>query len=112
MIPYLYSAERLIESGEADALVWVSALGGGPPPVLPPELPLILLAPPGSEMSSVPAVFLPVGRPGIDHAGQIFRADGVVALPLSALRPSTLPSAGATLQAIAQAIAAEAKESA
>jgi formylmethanofuran dehydrogenase subunit B len=110
--PYLYSAERLIESGEADALVWVSTLGGGPPPVLPPELPLILLAPPGSDMSSVPAVFLPVGRPGIDHAGQIFRADGVVALPLSALRPSTLPSAGATLQAIAQAIAAEAKESA
>ena len=110
--PYLYSAERLIESGEADALVWVSTLGGGPPPVLPPELPLILLAPPGSDMSSVPAVFLPVGRPGIDHAGQIFRADGVVALPLGALRPSTLPSAGATLQAIAQAIAAEAKESA
>ena len=102
--PFLYSAERLIESGEADALVWVSALGGDPPPVLPPELPLILLAPPGSETASAPAVFLPVGRPGIDHAGQIFRADGVVALPLSALRASSLASVGETLQAIAQAM--------
>jgi formylmethanofuran dehydrogenase subunit B len=106
--PFLHSAERLIESGEADALVWVSALGGGPPPVLPPELPLILLAPPsalaGTEAPSAPAVFLPVGRPGIDHAGQIFRADGVVALPLRALRASKLPSVGETLQAIAQAM--------
>ena len=102
--PFLYSAERLIESGEADVVVWISALGGGPPPVLPPELPLILLAPPGTDMPSAPAVFLPVGRPGIDHAGQIFRADGVVALPLSALRASNLPSVGETLQAIAQAM--------
>src|SRR6185312_5751117 len=102
--PFLNSAERLIESGEADALVWVSTFGGGPPPILPPELPLILLAPPGSEMSAAPAVFLPVGRPGIDHAGQIFRSDGVVALPLRALRASGLPSAGETLGAIAQAL--------
>ncbi len=94
MIPSSIPRERLIESGEADALVWVSALGGDPPPVLPPELPLILLAPPASETASAPAVFLPVGRPGIDHAGQIFRTDGVVALPLSALRASSLASAG------------------
>jgi hypothetical protein len=45
-----------------------------------------------------------VGWPGIDHAGQIFRADGVVALPLSALRASSLASVGETLQAIAQAM--------
>ena len=94
----------MIESGEADALLWISTLGGAPPPVMPSDLPLILLAPPGSEMSSPPAVFLPVGRPGIDHAGQIFRGDGIVALPLAALRPSPLPSAGATLTAIAAAM--------
>ena len=71
---------------------------------MPSDLPLILLAPPGSEMYSPPAVFLPAGRPGIDHAGQIFRGDGIVALPLAALRPSPLPSAGATLTAIAAAM--------
>jgi formylmethanofuran dehydrogenase subunit B len=102
--PALYAAERLLESGEADALLWVSALNGGPPPALPPELPLILLAPPGEELPYEPAVFLPIGRPGIDHAGQIFRGDGVVALPLTALRSSVLPSAGITLSAITRAI--------
>jgi len=102
--PHIHSAQRLVESGEADALLWISTLGGAPPPVMPSDLPLILLAPPGSEMYSPPAVFLPAGRPGIDHAGQIFRGDGIVALPLAALRPSPLPSAGATLTAIAAAM--------
>ena len=55
-------------------------------------------------MPSEPAVFLPVGRPGIDHGGQIFRTDGVVALPLRGLRRSELPSVGATLRAIGQAL--------
>jgi formylmethanofuran dehydrogenase subunit B len=102
--PLLYAAERLLESGEADAAVWVSALSDSPPPALPPELPLILLAPRGLEPAPEPAVFLPVGRPGVDHAGQIFRGDGVVALPLTALRSSAVPSAGSTLKAITRAI--------
>jgi formylmethanofuran dehydrogenase subunit B len=102
--PYLFSAERLIASGEADLLIWIAALDAGAPPALPPELPLILLAPPGSAVPSEPAVFLPVGRPGIDHGGQIFRTDGVVALPLRGLRRSELPSVGATLRAIGQAL--------
>jgi formylmethanofuran dehydrogenase subunit B len=103
--PYLFSADRLIASGEADLLVWIAALDAGALPALPPELPLILLAPPGSTMGSEPAVFLPVGRPGIDHGGQIFRTDGVVALPLHGLRQSELPSVGAILRAVEQALA-------
>jgi formylmethanofuran dehydrogenase subunit B len=102
--PFLHSAERLIESGEADALLWISTLGGAAAPAMRPDLPLILLAPPGVETAVPPAVFLPVGRPGIDHAGQIFRGDGIVALPLAALRPSPLPSAGETLRAITGAM--------
>jgi formylmethanofuran dehydrogenase subunit B len=103
--PVLYAAGRLIESGEADALVWISALNGTLPPPLPPELPLILLAAPGAPPSTQePAVYLPVGRPGIDHAGQIFRGDGVVALPLAELRSSALPSVGATLSALGAAL--------
>jgi formylmethanofuran dehydrogenase subunit B len=101
--PLLFAADRLIDSGEADALVWISTLGGAAPPRLPPELPLILLAPPGTAVSAA-AVFLPVGRPGIDHAGQIFRGDGVVALPLAMLRPTALPSAAATLADILAAM--------
>ena len=106
--PYLYSAARLIAGGEADALVWVAAFGGSLPPPLPPEAPLILLATPDAAPAIEPAVFLPVGRPGIDHAGQIFRADGVVALPLGVLRESVLPRAGDTLRDIARAFEAAA----
>lgn len=102
--PVLHSAARLIESGEADALLWISTLGSAVPPPVRPGLPLILLAPPEEKTSVSPAVFLPVGRPGIDHAGQIFRGDGIVALPLTAIRASSLPSAGETLRNIAAAM--------
>ncbi len=102
--PHLFAARRLIEHGEADAVVWTAALDGGPLPPLSPDLPLILLAPPGTERSPEPAVFLPVGRPGIESDGQIFRGDRVVALPLAALRPSDLPSVAATLAEIAEAL--------
>lgn len=102
--PFLHSAARLIESGEADALLWISTLGSVVAPPARSDLPLILLTPPGEKPSTPPAVFLPVGRPGIDHAGQIFRGDGIVALPLIALRPTSLPSAGETLRDIATAM--------
>ena len=110
--PFLHSAARLIESGEADALLWISTLGSAVSAAMRPDLPLILLAPPEEKPAVPPAVFLPVGRPGIDHAGQIFRGDGIVALPLTALRPSSLHSAGETLRAIVAAMGAAAMESA
>ncbi|MEY3885482.1 MAG: hypothetical protein RIS87_1257, partial [Pseudomonadota bacterium] len=39
-----------------------------------------------------PDVFIPVGIPGIDHAGAIARMDNVVSLPLKKVRESTLPT--------------------
>ena len=50
-------------------------------------------------------MLIPVGTPGIDHAGEIFRTDGVVALPLSALRDAGRPSAAAVLGRIDRALA-------
>jgi formylmethanofuran dehydrogenase subunit B len=104
--PHLFAARRLIDSGEADVLVWISAISGAPPPPLPPEMSLILLASTDDAPAGEAAVFLPVGRPSIDHPGQIFRGDGVVALPLPALRPSSLTSVGATLRDIVGALGA------
>jgi len=51
-----------------------------------------------------PAVFIPVGIPGLDHAAHMFRTDRVVALPLQRLRPSTLPSVADALAAIDAAL--------
>lgn len=84
--PHLFSARRMIAAGEADAVVWVSAFDTRQR--MPPEsnVPTILLAPPGAAAAARVAAYLPVGVPGLDHGGQVFRADGVVALRLHALR--------------------------
>jgi formylmethanofuran dehydrogenase subunit B len=97
--PYRYAARRMLADGEADALLWICAFDHTrlPPPS---AVPTIMLAPPGATMAPGIAAYVPIGVPGIDHAGQVFRTDGVVALPLRALRSSALPSAAAVVNAI------------
>jgi formylmethanofuran dehydrogenase subunit B len=97
--PYRYAVRRMLAAGEADALLWISAFDTArlPPPG---KVPAILLAPPGATLAPGTAVYVPIGVPGVDHAGQIFRTDGVVALQLRALRKGALPSAAAVVNAI------------
>ena len=100
---YLFSAQRLLESGEADALVWISAFRPLPPPAR--DVPTVVLAAPETQPAPPAAVFVPVGTPGLDHAGQVFRTDGVVALPLGQLVERGLPSVAAVLTRIDAALA-------
>ena len=100
---YLFSAQRLLESGEADALVWISAFRPLPPPAR--DIPTVVLAAPETQPAPPAAVFVPVGTPGLDHAGQVFRTDGVVALPLGQLVERGLPSVAAVLTRIDAALA-------
>ena len=58
----------------------------------------------GMTLPVQPAVFVPVGTPGIDHAGHLFRTDRVVALPLARLRNSDLPSVSQVVEAIEEAL--------
>lgn len=76
---------------DADVTLWISAFR--------PEGPeigtggdVIMLAPPETAVTPEPALFIPVGTPGIDHAGDVFRADSVVALHAGALIDRGLPS--------------------
>ena len=39
-----------------------------------------------------PEVFIPVGIPGLDHTGTMFRMDGSVVLPLKKIRHAVLPT--------------------
>lgn len=100
--PYHYSAERLLESGEADLLVWVSSLSTDPPPEV--KAPAVVIGRSGMCFGHEPEVFIPVGVPGIDFAGHMYRCDNVVALPLYQLRKSPLPRAAAVLKAIETAM--------
>jgi formylmethanofuran dehydrogenase subunit B len=100
--PYHNGAARLLASGEADALVWVSSLSLTPPPVS--DVPTVAIGRSGMTFEREPEVFIPVGVPGIDFAGHMYRCDNVVALPLYQLRESGLPKGADVLRAIEQAL--------
>jgi len=92
--------DRLLATGEADALVWLSSLNDlQSPPVT--DVPTIVIAPPSLKLASEPQVFIPVATPGMHHTGHFVRTDKVVTLPLQALRRSALPAAGEVAVAIA-----------
>lgn len=102
--PLLKSTARLLREQEVDALVWISAFRPLPPPLA--NVPTIVLATPEPAFPQLPDVFIPVATPGMDHAGDIFRTDGVVALRLAAIRPGPLPSVATVLERIATELAA------
>ncbi len=89
--PYRFEIARMLADGEGDLLVWVSSFG--PEPAGPPatDLPTIVIGTPGIALRRTPDVFIPVGTPGLDHAGRLVRCDGVVSLPLRQLRQSPHP---------------------
>jgi formylmethanofuran dehydrogenase subunit B len=101
--PYLNDINAMLANGEADALVWVQAFNAkAVPPVT--NLPTIVVGRSGMSFSKEPDVFIPVGTPGIDHAGHAYRMDNVVAIRLKKLRESGLPSTSDVLYAIEQAL--------
>jgi formylmethanofuran dehydrogenase subunit B len=97
--PTRNSATNLLANGEADALVWTSSFTTDlhPPKT---DVPTVLLAPPSARLDRKCAVYIPVGTPGVDHAGQLCRVDTVVSLPLQKLRDSSLPSVGTVMQTL------------
>lgn len=98
-----YDAARMLAAKESDLLVWLASFGDD---LVPPEtdVPTIVLGTPGLKLSRKPKVFIPVGTPGVDHAGRIIRVDNVVSLPLRKLRQSKLPSAIDVLASIEAAL--------
>jgi formylmethanofuran dehydrogenase subunit B len=102
--PYHYAAARLLARGEADALVWISSLSDRPPPET--DVATVVLGGAGLLPPREPEVFIPVGRPGVDHAAHLFRADKAVVVRLEALRSSRLPSVAQVVSAIMNAYCA------
>lgn len=101
--PHYYAADRLLGNGEADALIWVSAFNGN---ATPPQtdVPTVVIGRSGMTFEQEPDVFIPIGTPGIDHAGHAYRMDNVVAIRLKKLRDSGLPSTAEVLKAVEQAL--------
>jgi formylmethanofuran dehydrogenase subunit B len=96
--PWRFDARRLVESGEADAALWISAYDGEPPRWSRKGLPLVTLAPKGA--ASQHGLFIEVGRPGEDHDALEFAQEiGAFALR-QATAPGSAPSVAEAIRAI------------
>jgi formylmethanofuran dehydrogenase subunit B len=98
--PWRFEAKRLVESGEADAAVWVSAYDGEPPPWSRADLPLVTLAPANAKALANCGVFIEVGRPGEDYDCVEFAQETSSLVLRSAKAPSSLPSVADAIAAI------------
>jgi len=93
----------MLANDEVDTLVWISSFNiDRTPPQSNAKT--VVLGRSGMSFEQEPEVFIPVGTPGIDHAGRAFRTDGVVSVPLRKLRDSGLPSTFDVLTAVEQAL--------
>jgi len=101
--PYHFSAARLLANGEADVLVWIATINARQTPPAT-SIPTIVIGRSGMVFEQEPAVYIPVGAPGIDHAGHMYRCDNVVSLPLRKLRDLGLPSGAYVLGRIEKAL--------
>ena len=74
----------MVIEGEGDLLMWIASIS---PDLAPPstDIPTIVLGTPGLRLPQEPAVFIPVGTPGVDEKGGSSACDSVVSLPLKNL---------------------------
>jgi formylmethanofuran dehydrogenase subunit B len=101
--PWRFEASRLIDSGEADCALWISAYGTRPP-AWKRDLPLVALtAEPDTPRAHVT---IAVGRPGIDHNAVEHLPATATLAALSAGKSSTAMSVATVLGKITAALPA------
>jgi formylmethanofuran dehydrogenase subunit B len=101
--PWRFDGMRLVESGEADCVLWISAYRPAAPP-WSRAVSTIALTAEGARFHSRPRVHVAVGRPGVDHdAVEYLAAAGSLAWT-AAGAPRDTTSVDAALAAIAAAL--------
>jgi formylmethanofuran dehydrogenase subunit B len=92
--PWRFDARRLVESGEADCVLWISAYRPAAPPWTH-DLPTIALTGDRTGFRRRPRVHVAVGRPGIDHDATEHVAAGTLAWVAAAAPRDTISVADA-----------------
>jgi formylmethanofuran dehydrogenase subunit B len=64
--PWTFDADRMVDSGEADCVLWISAYEPTAPRWRKP-IPTIALTSVSAEFAQKSSVHIAVGRPGVDH---------------------------------------------
>ncbi len=98
-----FDATRLVESGEADAALWVSAYEAETPSWTR-HVPLVALVPAEAHFAQPPAVRIDIGRPAVDHDGVDYSREAAAIVARKASHPSNKASVAAVLLRIAQQI--------
>jgi formylmethanofuran dehydrogenase subunit B len=101
--PWMFDAERLVESGEADCVIWISAYRAETPRWRKPFA-LIALTDAAAEFVEIPAVQIEIGRPGVDHDSVDYCAAMATIASRSASHPSPKPSVADVMGMLAIAL--------
>ena len=95
-----FSTKQQLEN--CDALLWISTFNPYAPPGT--NAPTIVICHPNTQFTRTPDVFIPVGLPGLDHTGTMFRMDSAVALPLKKVRENNSPTLAQVIQKLLDAL--------
>ncbi len=98
--PWQYRSARLVDSGEADCVLWISAWRAAAPE-WNGDPPTIALAPADATFAKPPRVHIGVGAPGCDHDGVAHHAMLGSLAALTASSPSDALSVAAAIDSIA-----------
>jgi len=102
--PWRWNVGRMIEEGEADLHLWITAASGRQPPS-GENMGLIALTKTDQPVAEA-AVTIPIGEPGSDHDAVMFsNRTGTIAARKA--QSSDLPSSASILRAIAEHLPAE-----
>jgi formylmethanofuran dehydrogenase subunit B len=98
-----YSTQNVLKTKEVDSLLWISSFNST---INPPRasIPTIVMGRPETKLNFKPDVFIPVATPGVDHTGQIIRADNVISLPLKKVRTSPYASVHSVLKQVIERV--------
>jgi formylmethanofuran dehydrogenase subunit B len=101
--PWRFDATRMVETGEADAVLWISALAAEPP-AWKRRLPTVALVVAGTRFATPPEVSITVGRPGIDHDAVLYDPDLGALSWHRATAPADAPAVADVLAGITAAL--------
>jgi formylmethanofuran dehydrogenase subunit B len=101
--PWRFEARRLVDSGESDCAVWISAYRPATPDWAR-AVPMIALTSPQTGFSQPPRVLIAVGRPGVDHDGVEQSAESGALASVAATRKSTALSVAQAILRITAAL--------
>jgi formylmethanofuran dehydrogenase subunit B len=99
--PWRFDAKRLVESGEADCIVYIAAYEQPVSAVPDPELTTIALGGPDTSGRHSAKVSIQVGRPGLDHDAVAYCPETGTLVYVKASKPSDTISVADALAAIA-----------